>query len=290
MAHHPNLLEKAREHFIQALVPADINAAIEKIPNHINEMGYDDWGMRPETIKLALGFIKWFYDVYFRVEVSGAEQIPAGRCLIVANHGGQLPFDGLLLALACGLEANPPRIVRGMVERWFPTIPYINILFSRCGQVVGDPINCRNLLQNDEAIMVFPEGVRGSGKPIWQRYQLQRFGTGFMRLALETDSPIIPAAIIGAEETYPGLYNVKFLSRLLNIPYCPITPQWPLLGPLGALPLPMKIRIHFGAPMHFEGDFDAPEAEMEPKVNEVRAQLQTMIEAGRKKRGWRYLW
>lgn len=253
-----------------------------------NSAGFDEFGLHPETAISALAAVRPIYDKYFRVEAHGLENVPSGRVLLIANHGGQLPLDGMLIAIAMALYADPPRFVRGMVERWFPSLPFVSPLFVRSGQTVGDPQNCRRLLEQENAVMVFPEGVRGSGKTIWKRYQLQRFGTGFVRLALETDSPIVPIAVIGAEEVYPSIYNAKTLAKLMGAPYAPITPFFPLLGPLGALPLPCKIRLHFGAPLRFEGDWDAPDGEIQEKVNAVTSAIEGLIAKGRDERGYKY--
>ena len=245
----------------------------------VNSAGFDPWGMHLATAEES---VRWFSLLwrYFRVRVHGIENVPSGRVLLVPNHGGQLPIDGILVGMAMVLEADPPRIVRGMVERWFPTLPFVSSLFTRCGQVVGDPANCAELLDHDQAIMVFPEGVGGSGKLYRDRYRLQRFGTGFLRLALAADAPIVPVAVIGGEETFPAIYNAKGLAKLVGAPYMPVTPFWPLLGPAGAVPLPVQIDLHFGAPMRFTGDPDAPDKDVEGQVAAVRDRLQGMVDAG----------
>ncbi len=246
----------------------------------INSAGFDPWGLNLETAERALQSARWLYEIYFRVETHGTENIPAGRCLLVPNHSGQIPLDGMFVALAAILEAKPPRIVRGMVERWFPSLPFISTLFTRSGSVVGDPHNCIELLKREQTILVFPEGVGGSGKTYWNRYQLQRFGTGFVRIALETNSPIVPVAVVGAEETYPSIYNVAWLAKLLGLPVFPLTPFWPFLGPVGAIPLPVKVELYFGEPMHFEGDPDAPEEEVQGMVAQVKEKIQSMLDRG----------
>lgn len=246
----------------------------------VNSAGFDPWGLHPETLEAALRWARWLYERYFRVETRGIERVPPGRVLLVPNHSGQLPLDGMLVALAMVLEAHPPRIVRGMVERWFPALPFVSTLFTRCGQVVGDPENCKALLEREQAILVFPEGVRGSGKTWWHRYELQEFGTGFVRLALETKSPIVPVAVVGAEETYPSIYNAAWLARLIHIPYVPVTPFWPLLGPLGAVPLPVKVQLLFGEPIHSTCDPDAPDSEVQELVERVKSAIRAMIQEG----------
>lgn len=146
-------------------------------------------------------------------------------------------------------------------------------------------MNCRELLMHDQSVMVFPEGVRGSGKLFKDRYQLQRFGTGFMRLALETNTPIVPVAIIGSEETYPSVYNLEAFAKMIGAPYFPITPFFPLLGAFGLVPLPSKITIRFGKPMEFKGDANEPEGSIRAKVQEVKEALQAEIKIGLEKRG-----
>ncbi len=151
---------------------------------------------------------------------------------------------------------------------------------SRNGQVVGTPTNCIKLLENDEIILVFPEGISGSGKLIWNRYQLQKFGMGFMRLALRTRTPIVPVAVVGAEETYPSLVNVRFIARMAEFPYFPITPTFPFFGPFGFIPFPTKIRIYFDEPILFEGDPDEPDEKIDEKVQIVKSAINRMVQLG----------
>jgi len=242
-------------------------------------LGYDPWGLSPEEAKRYYSLAYYLYR-YFRPVIHDIDRIPEGRVLVVANHSGQLPLDGLVIAVACLLEAKPPRLVRAMVERWFPTLPWIGSTFVRSGAVLGDPINCRNLLEADNAILVFPEGARGSGKTWDHRYRLVRFGRGFMRLALQTGAPIVPVAVIGGEESIISLYNVEPLARMLNTPYAPISPWLPFFGPLAYLPLPVRFHVHFGEPLRFSGPFDDEDEAIEAKVKVVTDRIQTMIQDG----------
>ena len=212
--------------------------------------------------------------------IRGIENLPSGRVLIIANHSGQLPFDGIVLALATLLEADPPRLVRPMAERWVPTLPVINEVFSRAGVALGDPINCRNLLDAENAILVFPEGAKGLGKLYDRRYELEPFGRGFMRLALQTDTPIVPVSIVGAEECLVSVRNAKALARLLRFPYFPIPPLLPLLGPAAYFPLPARFYLHFGEPMRFEGPFDDEDPVIDEKVSRVCVRLRSMLDEG----------
>jgi 1-acyl-sn-glycerol-3-phosphate acyltransferase len=260
-----------------------VEAAIDSLPLQTNALGYDPWGFSPQQSKTYYSLAYQIYR-YFRPQVHGIENLPQGRLLLVPNHSGQLPFDGLVIAVACLLQATPPRLVRGMVERWMPTLPFVSEAFYRTGMVVGDPINCRNLLEAENAILVFPEGAKGSGKTWDRRYRLERFGRGFMRLALQTSSPIVPVAVIGGEESIISLHNLEPLARLLKTPYFPLPPLLPLLGPLAFLPLPVRFHLQFGEPMHFSGPFDDEDEAIEVKVKQVTDRLQGMIDEGLQRR------
>ena len=238
---------------------------------------FDEWGFSP---KHSRGFGTFALNMYryFRPELTGIDNVPSGRALLIANHSGQLPFDALVIGVACLLEADPPRWLRPMFERWVPTVPFVNVFFSRAGGVVGDPVNCRNLLEKENAILVFPEGARGSGKPWSQRYRLQPFGRGFMRLALQSNTPVIPVSVVGAEESIISLTDLRPLAQRLGVPYIPVPALLPLLGPLSFFPLPTKFYVDFGAPMHFDGPFDDEDEAIDRKVDVVRQQIDTMIQ------------
>lgn len=251
---------------------------IDEAQPELNSAGFDDFGLDPQTLKAALAATRWIYTDYFRVNAQGLENLPSGRVLLISNHGGQIPIDGLLIGMSLLLEAKPARVVRGMIERWVPGVPFVSSFFARVGQTVGDVRNCKELLENEQAVLVFPEGVRGSGKTIFKKYQLQRFGTGFIRLALETQTPIVPVAVVGCEEAYPSLLNFKPLARLLGAPYIPVTPLFPFLGPIGALPLPTRVSIRFGDAIRPEGDADAPESEIEKQAEVIKSRIQSMLD------------
>jgi 1-acyl-sn-glycerol-3-phosphate acyltransferase len=248
---------------------------LEKLTPPRNEYGVDPYGFDLDFAVAAVAPFLWLYRKYFRVEVHGIEHVPAeGRALLVPNHSGQLPFDAAMLGISLLVEMDPPRFARALVEKWVPTLPFVSSFYARLGQVVGTPENCRRLLAAGEAILVFPEGVRGLNKPFRERYQLQDFGLGFMRLALETEAPIVPIGIVGAEEQAPALVDLKPLARLLAMPSLPITPT-----PL-ALPLPTRYHIHFGAPMRFTGSADDEDALLEEKVREVKRAIQALLDEG----------
>lgn len=255
-----------------------LDEKLARLRARANEYGVDPFGLDLDFAKAAIAPPLWLYKHYFRVETKGAEHIPPGRVLLISNHSGQLPFDGAMIGVATLVEAEPPRIIRAMVEKWVPTLPYASTLFARLGQVVGTPENCRRLLRQEEAILVFPEGARGISKLYKEAYQLQEFGNGFMRLALETRTPIVPVAVVGAEEQAPALADLKGIARLLGLPALPLT----LTGV--PLPLPTKYRIYFGEPLCFTGNADEEDAEIEKKVRHVKATIQAMLNEGLRER------
>ena len=267
-------------------VQRDLDDRIRKIPTRLNEFGFDPWGLHPATVRESVLPALALYKYYFRVETHDIERVPPGRALLIANHAGQLPFDAAMVSLAMLLEAEPPRIVRGMAEYWVSELPWVSVFAARGGAASGTPDTCREMLEAGECVMVFPEGVRGMNKLYKDRYKLQRFGTGFMRLALEAQTPIVPVAVVGSEEQNPGLANFERLGRLLGMPAFPITATFPLLGPLGMLPLPVKYNIYFGEPLHFQGSPTEEDAVLEEKVGVVRAAIEALFERGlRERRG-----
>jgi 1-acyl-sn-glycerol-3-phosphate acyltransferase len=253
---------------------------LQRVPNQLNEYGFDPYGLSPEFIRRAALPGVLLYRYYFRCKTHDIQRMPTGRVLVVANHAGQLPFDGLMLSTALLLEAEPPRIARAMGEYWIPTIPGFNVLAARGGTLVGTPENCAQMLRHGECVVVFPEGVRGMNKLYRDRYELQRFGLGFMRLALETGTPIVPVGIVGSEEQQPGFANWEGLGRLLGMPSFPVTATFPWLGPLGLLPLPVRYHLWFGEPMHFEGEANEDEAAILRRVEQVRDAIHALLERG----------
>jgi 1-acyl-sn-glycerol-3-phosphate acyltransferase len=179
------------------------------------------------------------------------------------------------------LEAEPPRLARGMAELLFARTPWAGISLARMGSLIGTPENCIAMLEGGECVMVFPEGARGANKPFRKRYQLQPFGTGFMRLALETGCPIVPVGIVGAEEQQPGLANLEDFGRRFNLPSFPITISQPWFGLLGsAFALPVKYHIYFGEPLHFEGDAWDRDAEVGKRIEVVREAIRALLARG----------
>ena len=260
----------AKEEILRRLVTPEIEAAVAKIPKPVGSFGFDAWGYNEDQFKVGLAGAKWLYDHYFKVQAFGLEHIPKnGRVLIVPNHSGQLPMDGVLVGVAAATNPNGPRAARAMIERFFPTVPWLGNLLNAWGGVIGDPANCTKMLDAGEPIIVFPEGVRGSGKLYKDRYELQRFGNGFMHLAINHNAPIVPCGIVGCEETMPAVANIAPLAKLLGIPYAPIAPLFPL---------PARVVLNFGPPMHFKPA--RTEDEVTAMVEQVKAEIRRLIEKG----------
>jgi 1-acyl-sn-glycerol-3-phosphate acyltransferase len=244
----------------------------------------DQFGRDPQVAARVEPLLEFLYKSYFRVTTKGLGHIPdAGRALIVANHSGTLPYDGAMIMHAVKHEHSAARDVRPLVEDFVFHFPYLGTLMNRIGGVRACPENAERLLDEDQLVAVFPEGIKGIGKLYRERYQLQRFGRGgFVKLALKCDAPIIPTAVVGAEEIHPMLTKITWLTRSLGIPYLPITPTFPALGPVGLLPLPTKWFIAFGEPLYFNTEYGPDGANDRILVNklaeQVRARIQQMID------------
>ncbi|MDJ0787805.1 MAG: 1-acyl-sn-glycerol-3-phosphate acyltransferase [Myxococcota bacterium] len=243
----------------------------------------DDFGASPAAVRRALPPFLWVYRHWFRVRSEGHEHIPArGPVILVANHGGLLPFDGAMGIVDVLLKTDPPRLARALVARFVSKIPGLEATYERLGSVVGTRERFRQLLEADQAVLVFPEGVEGIRKPIAQRGRLQHFQPGFVRMALELGVPIVPVTFAGPDGQAPVLMDVKPLARRLGLPVFPITPTFPWLGPLGLLPYPVSYRIHYGEPIDWSdrhGPEDAKRPELvERLAGEVRCRIQQRLD------------
>jgi 1-acyl-sn-glycerol-3-phosphate acyltransferase len=264
---------------------SEIEDRLRKASLQLNAYGYDPFGFSPEFASRMVLPVAFLHRYYFRTETHDIERVPSGRVLLIANHAGQLPYDGLMLTAAMLLDANPPRLCRGMGEYFIWRLPWLGVTAARGGTIVGTPENCVAMLESGECVMAFPEGARGINKPFRQRYQLEPFGLGFMRLALETETPIVPVAFVGTEEQQPGLANLRGVAEVVGLPSLPITVTFPWLGPLGLLvALPVKYHIYFGEPLHFEGDPNEEDTVVQKKVDEVRRSITDLFARGRSER------
>lgn len=239
----------------------------------------DEFGLDTRYLMRARGWLDWLFDSWWRVQVTGIELIPdATRVLFVANTAGILPWDALMVAHAVERLHPSGRRPRPLVADWLTTLPFSQSRLARLGAVRACPENAERLLLSDQWVIAFPEGQKGALKPFRDRYRLRRFARGgFVPLAARLRAAIVPVAVVGAEELYPILFEPRLLRRLLGVPV-PITPTFPLLGPLGVIPLPSHWRIRFGAPIWF--DDVAPERVADPLyVNRIREQVRGEIQA-----------
>jgi 1-acyl-sn-glycerol-3-phosphate acyltransferase len=262
-----------REPGIEAFIRRRLSGDYE-----IDDFGYDEELARKVLLPLA----RPLYERYFRVQTLGIDRIPdAGPALLVGNHSGTIPLDAVMVQYAVATEHPYKRGVRNVAADLAFRTPFIGPLARKTGNAVACNEDAHELLRRGELVGIFPEGYKGVGKGWKDRYKLQRFGRGgFMEVALRTRVPIIPVAIVGAEEAFPMIANAKFLARALGYPYFPITPTFPLLGPLGLLPLPSKWIIEFGDPIPMD---DYPEDASEDAMlvfdlaDRVRDTIQQML-------------
>lgn len=246
------------------------------------EYDVDDFGFDPDlTEHVLLPPLRPLYDKWFRVETRGLDNVPdVGGALVVANHSGTIPIDAVMTALAL-LDHHPAhRHLRMLGADLVFTLPVIAPLARKAGNTLACNADAERLLTAGELVGVWPEGFKGIGKPFRERYKLQRFGRGgFVSAALRTGVPIIPCSIVGAEETYPMIANARMLARLLGLPYLPITPTFPLLGPLGVVPLPSKWIIEFGEPIETKDLGGSAAAEDPMLVFNVTDQVRETIQS-----------
>lgn len=242
----------------------------------------DEWGMDQEFIDAIRPLLDFMYNKYWRVSMTGLENIPDdGRALLVSNHSGQLPFDGAMIGSGILQHHPASRMMRALYANWFPTLPFVSDLLTKTGQVMANDENAERLLAQDHLVAVFPEGYKGVGKLYKDRYHLARFGRGgFARIALKTKTPLIPVAVVGAEETYISLYKSQTMAKLIGFPYFPISPTFPLLGPLGLIPLPTKWYIDIGEPIRTDEYPDGSENNLmliSQLTDQTRDTVQNMI-------------
>jgi 1-acyl-sn-glycerol-3-phosphate acyltransferase len=245
------------------------------------ETDADEFGFDREWTESLLPLFRFLYNHYWRVRVSGLENVPGeGRSLLVSNHAGVLPFDGAMIRTAIWDHHPQPRHARALIMDAFFGVPFISWFLRRTGNTLAHPDDAERLLERDELVLVFPEGVKGSGKPYKERYRLRRFGRGgFVQIALRTGAPIIPVSVVGSEELYPMLADIGPIAKLMGMPYFPITPTFPLLGPLGLAPLPSSWMIEFHEPIPV-ARFGADAAEDPSVVMRLTDDVRDIIQDG----------
>jgi 1-acyl-sn-glycerol-3-phosphate acyltransferase len=260
-------------------VKGDIDARIARLEIPFNQYGIDPYGISKRYLRWGMRILLPFYRTYFSVETFGLEQVPdRGRAMLVGNHSGGVALDGAMVLAAAFFSKDPPRLAQGMADKFINRLPFASPWASRMGQVTGLPEHSIRLLEDDRLLMVFPEGARGTAKLYKNRYSLVSFGTGFLRQALQTKTPIIPFGFLGGGEALPTISNAYALGKILGVPYIPITPYGL------SIPLPAHMQIHFGAPMTFDGTGREEDGIIVSWVDEVKARIASLIDAGRRRK------
>ena len=256
-----------------------VRNAIDRLEIPFDRLGLDPYGISKAHLRRAATALGLLYRRYFSVETRGIEHVPArGRAMIVGNHSGGIAIDAAMVAVSCLLEMSPPRLAQGMAERFIGRLPFFGEWASRTGQLPGLPEHAERLLEDERLLMVFPEGARGTAKLFVERHSLVAFGTGFMRLALKTASPIVPFAVAGAAEAFPTVANAYELGRWLGLPYIPIVAYGV------PLPLPAKIEIEYAPPMRFAGTGNEDDEVVAGYVAQVKAVIARLLSTNALKR------
>jgi 1-acyl-sn-glycerol-3-phosphate acyltransferase len=265
---------------IESFVPAEVMQRVGALAYlAAGESSYDRYGFSPDVTRRAFPFLYALYRYYFRVESEGHEHIPAhGPALMVGNHAGVLPFDAAMIVTDSILRTDPPRLPRSVVDIWAGSLPWVNVLYARGGQVIGTRENCADLLNEGQLLLVFPEGVAGVRKTIAERYQLRSFRVGFVEQAIAARAPVVPVAVIGSENQMPVLFNFEGIAKRLGLPAFPITPTFPWLGPLGLLPYPVSYRIVYGEPLHLAERFDDPSQVQPDDIRSLSMEVQQVVQ------------
>jgi len=254
---------------------ADVASRMDQLDIPWSSRGYDRFGLSRKELERWLSMLSWFYRRYFRVQVSGLEHLPpSGRVMLVGNHSGGVALDAAIVSASLFLELSPPRLAHSMADKFLSKMPFVGRLLAQSGALCGVPEHATQLLEAERALLVFPEGHRGTAKLYPQRHSLLSFGTGFMRLALATNTPIVPFAFLGGGDAIPTIANLEKLGKLLGVPYIPVTPY------LVPLPRRADLDILYGAPLSFNGRGDEEDSAVFEHVETVRSAISTLIQQG----------
>lgn len=292
------MTQKARRRawaLVERVLPSEDLQRARAFPFQDLGYGYDAFGMERESALLAYAALRLMHRYWFRVESRGIANVPLeGAALLVPNHAGVIPLDGAMLATDVFRNLPTPRVVRTVVDFFAADMPLVNTFLVRAGQFFGHRKNVEDLVRRGELVCIFPEGAKGTGKNFREAYRLRRFNVGFIEVALRHRIPIVPVSIIGSEEQAPLLYDLAPLARLLGLPYFPVTPTFPHLGPLGLVPLPAKYHVAYDAPLRFHEQYP-PAAADDPEVvrmlaDKVQVRVQELVDDARSQResvfGW----
>jgi 1-acyl-sn-glycerol-3-phosphate acyltransferase len=261
------------------LVSDEILERTKRLPLPFNRHGIDPFGISQVEVARMMTILSWLYRHYFTMAVSGLEHVPdRTRAMLVGNHSGGWGLDGMMVIASLFLDKDPPRLAHGMAERFINRMPFASLYTSRTGNFTGTPQMATTLLEHERVLMVFPEGARGTAKLYGDRNTLVRFGTGFMRLALSTQTPIVPFAFLGGGDAIPTMVNLYGLGRLVGVPYIPVTPY------VVPIPRPVTLQLVYGAPMRFEGDGNEEDHVISDYVDQVKNRIADMMESGQRQR------
>ncbi|MCB9649952.1 MAG: 1-acyl-sn-glycerol-3-phosphate acyltransferase [Deltaproteobacteria bacterium] len=232
--------------------------------------GYDPFGANREWIGFGAGLMRFLYEKWFRVTSHDAHHVPSsGAAILASNHSGTLPYDATMIWSDVLEHTSPPRLVRPVMDHFVPLLPIVGTFFARAGGVGGSRGNVRALLEAGELLLIFPEGTVGIGKPFRERYQLQRFRVGHAELAIRHRAPVVPVAVVGAEEQMPQLTRIQAGAKLFGAPYIPI--------PATLLPLPVHYHIYYGAPLNLHEDYRPEQADEPAVVREAADRVQAAV-------------
>lgn len=252
---------------------------VQRLELPFNRYGLDPYGVSQEHLAAFYTVLVWLYEHYFDMSVYGIHNIPGrGRVMLVGNHSGGVALDGAMVIASTFMQMEPPRLAQGMAEYFLNKWPVFSLWTNRLGHLTGLPEHALRLLQDDRMLMVFPEGARGTAKLYKDRNSLVRFGTGFMRLALQAQAPIVPFAFVGGGDAIPTVHNSKVLGRLTGAPYVPFTP-WLL-----PLPRPTDCQLYYGEPITFDGDGSEKDEVIFGYVDRVKRQIAALIDFGVQRR------
>jgi 1-acyl-sn-glycerol-3-phosphate acyltransferase len=264
---------------LRLFIDDEVWERVHRLEIPFNSCGVDPYGVSRDHLAQAFTFFKFFYRTYFSVRVFGIEHVPRhGRAMLIGNHSGGVALDGAMVIASAFFDMDPPRLAQGMADKFLSKWPFASQWLNRTGQFTGLPEHAAKLLHDERLVMTFPEGARGTAKLFPERHSLVQFGTGFMRLALQTRSPIVPFAFLGGGEAIPTIMNSTALGRLVGAPYVPITPYFV------AAPLPVQLNIYYDEPMVFEGTGTEGDEVIGGYVEQVKARIASLIERGREER------
>jgi 1-acyl-sn-glycerol-3-phosphate acyltransferase len=264
---------------LSLLIDDEVLERLERLEVPFNRYGVDPYGISKAHLARFYSALKLFYRSYFSVSVNGLEHVPPrGRVMLVGNHSGGVALDGAMVVASMFFDLEPPRLAQGMAEKFLNRFPFASLWSNKLGHFTGLPETAIRLLEDDRALLVFPEGARGTAKLYRERHSLVQFGSGFVRLALKAKAPIVPFAFVGGGEAIPTIANSYALGKLLGVPYVPLTP-WG-----AAVPLPVALDIEYGEPLHLEGTGSEDDEVIAQHVDDVKSRIAALIERGRRRR------